>query len=87
MVFLEIFLTLGVWSVFGFLIFVTLFKDTKIDIDGLDWLTPKWIYHNYNVNWFGTICLMLFFNLLCPFMSIGFWFYKLCTVGRKVEEE
>ena len=75
------------WSALGFLVYVTLLKDTKVDIDTLDWLSPIWIYRNYNVNWFGTICLMVFFNLLCPLMSIGFWFYKLCTVGRKEKKE
>lgn len=87
MTFLSIFRFLGIWSVFGIIILAFLFAETRIDMGTLDWLSPKWIYRNYNVNWFGTFCLTVFFNLLCPILSIGFWFYKLCTVGRKEEKE
>ena len=79
----TIFILLAFWTAFGFVAYVSIFADTKIDTGDLRWLSPKWIYHNYNVNWFGTFCLTVFFNLMCPLLSIGFWFYKLCTVGRK----
>lgn len=46
-------------------------------------LNPRYIYSNYRLNWFGTIMLFLFGNLLCPIGSIIYWFYKLCTVGRR----
>lgn len=36
-----------------------------------------------NMNWFGVILFTTLLNLICPILSIGFWFYKLCTVGRK----
>lgn len=44
---------------------------------------PFWVYNNYKVNWFGCIMLTILINLLCPPISIIYWFYKLCTVGRK----
>ena len=46
-------------------------------------LNPVKLYKEYKVNIFGLILLTLFINLLCPLYTIGFWFYKLCTVGRK----
>ena len=35
------------------------------------------------LNWFGVILFTTILNLICPVLSIGFWFFKLCTVGRK----
>ena len=46
-------------------------------------LIPTELYKHYKVNYFGCFWLTLFANLLCPLFTIGFWFYKLCTVGRK----
>ena len=83
MIFWNIIGLLIIWSVLGLIVFNIFGEDTRIDDGKLDFLTPKWIYHNYEVNWFGAFCLTLLFNLMCPLMSIGFWFYKLCTVGRK----
>lgn len=44
---------------------------------------PKGIYNNINVNWFGCLLLTVLFNLLCPVMTICYWFVQLCTFGRK----
>lgn len=47
-------------------------------------LNPKLIWEQYDtVNIFGCTVLTIVLNLLCPVFSIGYWFYKLCTVGRK----
>ena len=48
-----------------------------------DFLSPVWEYRNFKVNWFGAIVLATFFNILIPAVSIGYWFRKLCTIGRK----
>ena len=49
-----------------------------------EYLNPLFLYDYHNkLNWFGVICLTLLYNLLCPLITIGYWFYKLCTVGRK----
>ena len=46
-------------------------------------LNPITIYKNHKVNVFGCIVLTLFCNItLCP-AAICYWFYKLCTVGRR----
>ena len=50
---------------------------------GFEWFSPIWIYKHYKVNYFGTIFLTIVFNVLCPILTIGYWFYKLCTIGRK----
>lgn len=51
--------------------------------DGLEFLNPIYIYEQVRVNWFGAIMVMLFYTALCPLAAICYWFYKLCTVGRR----
>lgn len=46
-------------------------------------VNPFVIYENVNVNWFGAVLLTIGANLLFPVISVCYWFYKLCTVGRK----
>ena len=47
-------------------------------------LNPIDIYQCFKkVNYFGCFWLTLLFNLICPVVSVCYWFYKLCTVGRK----
>lgn len=58
-------------------------NDIIRNCDNADFLSPVWQYENFKVNWFGAIVLAAFFNILAPAMSIGYWFRKLCTVGRK----
>jgi hypothetical protein len=48
-------------------------------------LNPIHIYKDRRVNWFGCFWLTLMFNLLCPVLTFSYWFYKLCTVGRKYD--
>lgn len=48
-----------------------------------DFLNPIWIYRNHHVNVFGAAVICLLANILCPMYSICYWFYKICTVGRK----
>lgn len=73
------------WQVIGFLTLMLL--AVKVSFIGkctnFDFFMPTYIYEHCKVNWFGAIILFLFVNLLCPVWSIGFWFYKLCTIGRK----
>ena len=46
-------------------------------------LNPIAIYKNQKLNVFGCIVLTLLGNiLLCPAAPF-YWFYKLCTVGRR----
>ena len=50
---------------------------------GLCFCNPKWIYRNTKTNWFGTICLAILTNIAFGPTALCYWFYKLCTVGRK----
>ena len=52
--------------------------------EGWEFVNPYWVYkYCKTVNWFGATMLALFFTLICPIGAIGYWFYKLCTVGRR----
>lgn len=79
-------LSLVVWNIFGAFILLPIilrgnnYWDEYIEMDTLN---PIYIYEHTNCNIFGTICLTILVNLLCPIVSICYWFYKLCTVGRK----
>ena len=51
--------------------------------DGLHFLRPDIIYHNTKLNYFGVGVVWLALNLLFLPIALCYWFYKLCTVGRK----
>jgi hypothetical protein len=53
---------------------------------GLEFLNPIFLYNTHRINIFGVLFICLFYNLLQPIASIGYWFYKLCTIGRKKED-
>lgn len=44
---------------------------------------PIQVYKDNNVNWFGCIMLVLLAHVLFLPIAIVYWFYKLCTVGRR----
>lgn len=81
-------LSLIVWNVIGAFILIPItlkddcrgFTYTYIEIDALN---PIYIYQHTSCNIFGTILLTILVNLLCPIVTICYWVYKLCTVGRK----
>ena len=74
-----------VWTIIGAILCIIWIANKYAN--GWELCNPYWIYqYHKSVNWFGAIILALVFNLLCPPISIGYWFYKLCTVGRKDEE-
>lgn len=51
--------------------------------DDFSFMNPIKIYKTYKVNYFGAALICIIYNLLCPIASIGYWFYKICTFGRK----
>ena len=53
------------------------------DLKGLEFLNPMWWYRNYKVNVFGAIIVSLLFTVLCPVFAVGYWIYKLGTIGRR----
>lgn len=70
------------WNVFGFIGFYCIPYIRDVPLFAYIF-TPKGIYDHINVNWFGAIVLTLVFNLICPVLSISWWFCWLCTIGRK----
>ena len=50
---------------------------------GLSFLRPDVIYHNAKLNYFGVGIVCLALNLFFLPMALCYWFYKLCTVGRR----
>ena len=71
-----------IWSALGFIL-VICSNGTLNETNGFEYVNPKWIWEHYQVNIFGCLCLSILFNLLNPLGTICYWFYKLCTVGRK----
>lgn len=50
---------------------------------GLQWINPIVIYNNVHVNWFGCIVLTILAHIVAGPWACLYWFYKLCTIGRK----
>jgi hypothetical protein len=46
-------------------------------------LQPNIIYHNTKLNYFGVGVVCLALNLFFLPVALCYWFYKLCTVGRR----
>ena len=72
---------LMVWSIGGALILGLC--GTYDKFDDLSYVNPIKIYKTYRVNYFGAALICIIYNLLCPIGSIGYWIYKICTIGRK----
>lgn len=55
---------------------------------GLSFFNPIRNYKTWTrMNWFGVILGTTFLHVLLPVYAVGYWFYKLCTFGRKQERE
>ncbi len=74
----SIFLT---WNISGLIILINWSGRSSLSLSHI--LIPIKLYKHYKINYFGCFWVTLFVNLLCPLFTIGFWFYKLCTIGRK----
>lgn len=46
-------------------------------------INPCYVYKARNVNWIGCAILTLLGNALLPIVSVCYWIYFICTVGRK----
>lgn len=52
--------------------------------DGWELCNPYWAYrYHKDVNVFGAIMISLLYTALCPIGALCYWFYKLCTVGKR----
>lgn len=70
------------WALFGLLI--CLVWNMNKYTDGWELCNPYWAYkYHKGVNWFGAIMLSLLYTALCPIGAVCYWFYKLCTIGRR----
>ena len=74
------------WSIVGFMIW-GIFAACEVEFiryaEGFEIVNPKYIYEQVQVNWFGAIMISLFLTVLSPICALGYWFYKLCTIGRR----
>lgn len=76
------------WQIFGGAIFIgMMFQDgpcgAVYQSEGIEFVNPAFIYKHNRVNWFGACVVALIYSLICPVATIGYWFYKLCVIGRK----
>ena len=67
-----------IYVVFNFLAFIY-----GVETANFAFVNPFWIYKEIKVNWFGAFLIAIILNLLLPLISIMYWIYKLCTVGRE----
>lgn len=55
-----------------------------VEYEDFDFFNPIRNYEEWrSLNWFGVIFFTLLLNILMPTLAFGYWFYKLCTVGRR----
>lgn len=77
----EIIIVIIVWNVIGVL--PCALWGVAAYTDGWELCNPYWAHWYYKVNWFGAIMLSLLYTIICPIGAVCYWFYKLCTVGRR----
>lgn len=74
---------LGIWI---FINIAFLFILLGMMADGVDinfsFVNPIVIYNSIRVNWVGAALLAIVSNIALPIISIPYWIYKICTVGR-----
>jgi hypothetical protein len=81
---------LTIWSGIGFGIILGIFSDYNTMPFGAElweFVNPVFIYRSCRVNWFGAIVVAALMSLACPLGTFLYWCYKICTIGRKFEEE
>ena len=87
MLWYEIVILLLIWNVLGLvgLGFGKLYSQCgALDLaDGFEFFNPVHIHHYNKVNWFGAFVVCLIYTALAPAAAFLYWFYKICTVGRK----
>jgi hypothetical protein len=65
------------------LIIHAIYLSAVIEYDSYLLLTPRSIYQNTHMNWFGAILVYLIYFIFVPFYAITAFLIWLCTVGRK----
>lgn len=76
----------GIGAVFAIIFLISFFEVFVLLPAGFD-LSIFNPIRNYNqwckINWFGVIVATIFLNIFFPLYAIGYWGYKLVTVGRE----
>lgn len=83
---LKIIFIIGVITIGGIIIDAAILHSCHgplASTEGFEFVNPVWWYKNYHVNPFGAAMCALGFTIICPVCAIGYWFYKLCTIGRR----
>ena len=87
MTIMNLFLVIFVWSALGMVVVIPMIC---IDgggavgmAEGMEFVNPLFVYKYSHVNWFGALVLATFYGLISPMATVAYWFYKLCTVGRR----
>lgn len=71
------------WTVVGTLIYGLIFF-IGFPERGLSIVNPAVIYDAILVNYFGAFVVALIHSICVgPLLTAGYWFYKLCVIGRK----
>lgn len=78
----------GIWNILGFGILAGLLFTLETDgaigaAEGIEFVNPVFVHKHNRVNWFGAFVVATFYGLICPVATIGYWFYKICTIGVK----
>lgn len=61
----------------------TLFMFIAFNMQDLSFFNPIRNYKKWSsMNWFGVIFFTLLLNITIPAYAFGYWFCKLCTIGR-----
>ena len=65
-------------------VFINIILLINLSIEDMETdFNPIRVYKENNVNWFGCIMLVLLAHILFLPIAIIYWFYKLCTCGRR----
>lgn len=76
------------WSVVGALFFFPIMSfycsnGAVGKAEGIEFVNPAFVHKHNKVNWFGAFIVATLYGLISPFATMGYWIYKLCTVGRR----
>lgn len=76
------------WNGFGVAVLIPILSYVKPygavgQADGMEFVNPIFVYKHNRVNWFGAFVVATLYGLVCPVATIGYWIYKLCTIGRR----
>lgn len=69
----------------GFLVAITIVEliitlSVLVGRDNFDFLNPKFIYDNSNMNIFGCFIVSILLNIICPIISVLYWSFKISAL-------